>query len=423
MADPIEEELLNYEAVEDVPDQDVKSDKSSKVGKGYVATHSQTFRDFLLIPELMRAIQHNAFEHPSEVQAEAIPRALFGNDIICQGQSGMGKTAVFVLSILNQLDVEGEVAALVIAPSRELAYQIGDEFNRFSRFMKNVSTVCIYGGMPKSTQTDLLRSRKPNIVIATPGRCLDFLKERHSPLDVSKVRYFVIDEADKVLENEDMKRQVTQIFQKLPPIKQTMLFTATLPENMKEILRKFTRNPKEILIDDPQRLTLHGLQQYYCKLQPSEKNRKLLDILDDFSYNQVVIFVSTKERAKTLDGILNQVGHPSIAIHGEMQQTERIKAFRQFKEFQRKILVTTDLFARGIDVERVNIVVNYDMPNSADTYLHRVGRAGRFGTKGLSVSFVSTEEDTKVLDEIQKRFVVKIDPLPDSVEASTYMNA
>ncbi|KAK8882139.1 ATP-dependent RNA helicase ddx39a [Tritrichomonas musculus] len=424
MADPIEAELLNYEEVDDAPQHDIKSDKKSKIGKGYVAIHSHGFRDFLLNPEIVNALKDNAFEHPSEVQQKCIPYALLGNDIICQGQSGMGKTAVFVISVLQQIDpVEGEISCLVIALTRELTYQIGEEFNRFSKYMKNVSTVVLYGGISPQTQKDVLREKKPNIIVASPGRCLDFIRGKRPVLDVSKVRFFIIDEADKVLDSDNMKRQVTEIYNALPPNKQTMLFTATMPEKMMDVCRKFTKQPKEILLDANQKLTLHGLQQYYCVLEPKEKNRKLVYILDNFKFNQVVIFVSEKSRAKVLDQILNEAGFPSIAIHSNMPQLDRIKGLCLFKNFQKKILISTDLFARGIDVERVNIVINYDMPKSADTYLHRVGRAGRFGTKGLSVSFISSEEDKAMLDEIQKRFVVEIPVLPDKVDSGTYMNA
>ncbi|KAH0786085.1 DEAD-box ATP-dependent RNA helicase 56-like [Histomonas meleagridis] len=431
MADhDLEDELLNYEEVE--PVADIKQDKASLKGKGYVGTHSAAFRDFLLKPEIMRAINDNGFEHPSQVQQDCIPQALLGTDIICQGKSGMGKTAVFVISVLQQLDdhpTEGEIACLCIAPTRELAFQICSEFKRFSVHMNNVKAFVIYGGISIQAQINSLKQEKPNIIIATPGRLLALLKDKHPVLDLSKVRFFVVDECDQVFENSaegrkgNMKDDVEKIFRKLPQSKQTLLFTATMPESMKEICRKFTRNAAEVFVDDDKKLTLHGLQQFYIKLQPAEKNRKLIDILDNFTYNQVVIFVSEKRRAETLNNLLNECGYPSIAIHSKMAQPDRIKAFRSFKEFKKKILVSTDVFARGIDVERVNIVINYDLPNSTDTYLHRVGRAGRFGTKGLAISFVSTEEENTMLNEIQKRFEVEIQDLPATVDAGTYMNA
>ncbi|KAH0794261.1 ATP-dependent RNA helicase SUB2 [Histomonas meleagridis] len=422
MADPIEDELLAYNEIEQIAD--IKKDKSKIKGMGYVAIHSAAFRDFLLTPELMKAITDNGFEHPSQVQQECIPQALLGTDIICQGKSGMGKTAVFVISVLQQLDpVDGDCACICIAPTRELAYQICSEFIRFSKYMENVKSIVVYGGIPIQNQINTIREQKPNIIIGTPGRLLDLIQKHKSVIDLSKVRFFVVDEIDKIFEKPNMKISVEKIYKSLPQSKQTMLFSATMPDDMKDMCRKFTRNAAEVFIDDEKKLTLHGLQQYYIKLQPNEKNRKLIEILDNFTFNQVVIFVSKKKRAETLNNLLNECGYPSIPMHSKMQQIDRINALRQFKEFKKKILVSTDVFARGIDVERVNIVINYDFPTDSDTYLHRVGRAGRFGTKGLAVSFISTDEENKMLEEVQRRFEVKIKDLPVNVDAGTYMNA
>merc|ERR1711939_1272459 len=178
-----------------------------------------------------------------------------------------------------------------------------------------------------------------------------------------------------------------------------------------------------IFVDDQSKLTLHGLLQYYVKLNESEKNRKLNDLLDSLEFNQVVIFVKSVSRATQLDALLKDCNFPSICIHSGLPQAERIKRYSQFKAFEKRILVATDIFGRGIDVERVNIVINYDTPSDADSYLHRVGRAGRSGTKGLAITFVSTDDDSKVLETIQSRFEVAITELPDTIEASTYMNA
>lgn len=419
MADPLEQELLNFEEVAE--QTDVKKDQ--KVKGHYVGVHSTGFRDFLLSPELNQAIGDCGFEHPSQVQQECIPQAVLSRDIICQGKSGMGKTAVFVISVLQQLDpVEGEVSCLVLAPTRELAYQICKEFERFSKYMQNVTPRVLFGGIDKRTQRECLKTDKPNIIVACPGRCLEFVREKY--LDLSKVKFFIIDEADKVLEQEDMKKDVESICKALPQDKQTMLFSATMPEEMKKECRKLTRDAIEVFVDDDTKLTLHGLQQFYVKLAEAQKNRKLTEILDNFKFNQLVIFVSEVSRAKKLCDLLNECGYPTICIHRKMQQAERIKVLREFKDFKKKILVATDVFARGIDVERVNIVVNYDMPkDSSDTYLHRVGRAGRFGTKGLAVSFISSEEDVNMLQQIQSRFEVAIPELTGMVEADTYMNA
>jgi len=182
-------------------------------------------------------------------------------------------------------------------------------------------------------------------------------------------------------------------------------------------------NPLEIYINDGAKLTLHGLKQYYVQLEEQEKNRKLVDLLDALEFNQVVIFVRSVNRASELNKLLSDCNFPSICIHGGLKQEERIEKYRKFKDFQSRIMVATNIFGRGIDIERVNVVINYDMSENSDTYLHRVGRAGRFGTKGLAISFVSSKEDGDVLNEVQSRFVVSIPELPDEIDASTYMNS
>jgi ATP-dependent RNA helicase UAP56/SUB2 len=176
-------------------------------------------------------------------------------------------------------------------------------------------------------------------------------------------------------------------------------------------------------VDDETKLTLHGLQQHFVKLQESEKNRKLTDLLDALEFNQVVIFVKSVARANELNRLLNDCNFPSICIHSGMAQEERIARYTSFKDFMKRIMVATDIIGRGIDIERVNIVINYDMPDSADSYLHRVGRAGRFGTKGLAITFASSPEDTTVLNSVQERFEVNITELPPQIEISSYMNA
>lgn len=181
--------------------------------------------------------------------------------------------------------------------------------------------------------------------------------------------------------------------------------------------------PLEIYVDDETKLTLHGLQQHYVRLEESTKNRKLNDLLDSLEFNQVIIFVKSISRANELDKLLRECNFPSICIHGGLAQEERIKRYQQFKNFERRILVATDIFGRGIDVERVNVSISYDTPTDADSYLHRVGRAGRFGTKGLAIMFVSSDEDAEVLKQIQSRFEVAVPELPETIEASSYMNA
>ena len=219
-----------------------------------------------------------------------------------------------------------------------------------------------------------------------------------------------------------MRSDIQRIFKDTPVNKQVMMFTATLSADIKVTCRKFMQNPREILIENDKQLTLHGLKQYYVKLDEREKISKLMDLIDQLQFNQVIIFVKSVKYAIKLAEVLVKNAIPSKAIHRDVPQDERIKIYEGFKQFKHRILVATEIFGRGIDIEKINIVFNYDMPDSADSYLHRVGRAGRFGTKGLAITFSSSDEDKTVLDEIQKRFEVKIEELPTTIDSTTYMN-
>merc|ERR1719313_578536 len=267
----------------------------------------------------------------------------------------------------------------------------------------------------------MLKEKKPQVLIGTPGRVLGLLKEKDLKLD--KVNQFVLDECDKCLEKLDMRRDIQQIFLETPKKKQVMMFSATMTAETRALCKKFMQDPHEIRVDEESKLTLHGLLQYYVKLSEKEKNRKLNDLLDALEFNQVVIFVKSVQRAIALDKLLVECSFPSIAIHSGLKQDERIARYKQFKEFQKRIMVSTDLFGRGIDIERVNIVINYDMPDDSDSYLHRVGRAGRFGTKGLAITFSSTSEDNEVLAAVQKRFEVNIGEMPNHIDTTSYLNA
>ncbi|OMJ29806.1 ATP-dependent RNA helicase uap56 [Smittium culicis] len=402
-----------------------EKDSEGKDKKGsYVGVHSTTFRDFLLKPELLRAIVDCGFEHPSEVQQECIPQAILGLDVLCQAKSGLGKTAVFVLATLQQLEpVDGDVSVIVICHTRELAYQIKNEYTRFSKYMPTVRTEVFYGGTLYKKDQELLKDkdRCPHIVVGTPGRILALCRDNF--LRSSAVKHFVLDECDKMLDQLDMRRDIQDIFRSTPQSKQTMMFSATLSKEIRPVCRKFLQNALEIFVDDETKLTLHGLQQYYVSLTESTKNKQLSDLLDSLDFNQVVIFVKSGTRANQLNKILNACNFPSVCIHSHLKQEERISRYKAFKDFNKRVMVATDIFGRGIDIERVNVVINYDMSEDADSYLHRVGRAGRFGTKGLAITFVSTDEDKKVLESVQERFEVDIPVLPEKIESSTYMTS
>jgi ATP-dependent RNA helicase UAP56/SUB2 len=370
----------------------------------------------------LRAIADCGFEHPSEVQHECIPQAILGSDVICQAKSGMGKTAVFVLAVLQQLDPQpGEPSCLVMCHTRELAYQICHEFDRFKKYLPAVKTAVFYGGVPVQENRDLLKNDPPHIVIGTPGRVLQLAEEGN--LKLKGIKYFVLDECDRLLDSLDMRRDIQKVFRMTPHDKQVMMFSATLSDTIRPICKKFMHNPLEIYINDGSKLTLHGLKQYFVNLTEAEKNRKLVDLLDALEFNQVVVFVKSVNRANELNKLLVDCNFPSICIHGGMKQDERIDRYKKFKDFQSRIMVATNIFGRGIDIERVNVVINYDMAENSDTYLHRVGRAGRFGTKGLAISFIASEDDGKVLNDVQDRFTVSIPELPDEIDASTYMQS
>merc|ERR1711902_460823 len=398
----------------------VEAKKEGAVKGNYVSIHSSGFRDFLLKPEILRAIVDCGFEHPSEVQHECIPQAVLGMDILCQAKSGMGKTAVFVLATMQQLEpVEGQVSVLVMCHTRELAFQISKEYERSSKYMTGVKCAVFFGGLAITKDEAVLKNNCPNIVVGTPGRILALV--RNKKLNLKNLKHFVLDECDKMLEQLDMRKDVQEIFRSTPHEKQVMMFSATLSKEIRPVCKKFMQDPMEVYIDDEAKLTLHGLRQHYVKLKDSEKNRKLFELLDVLEFNQVVIFVKSVQRCVALASLLIEQNFPAIAIHRGMTQEERLSRYQQFKDFQKRILVATNLFGRGMDIERVNIVFNYDMPEDTDTYLHRVARAGRFGTKGLAVTFVSDEQDAKILNEVQDRFEVDITELPEEIELSSYI--
>ncbi len=351
-------------------------------------------------------------------------------DVLCQAKSGMGKTAVFVLTTLNQLQPkDGECQVLVLSHVRELAFQICNEYMRFGKNLEGVKVAALYGGVPRRSHIKLLQDEPPHIVVGTPGRVKDMVENGYLKLD--KLKFFIIDECDKILEQTDMRTDVQKIFLKTPPDKQVMMFSATLGTEVREVCLKFMQEPVlKIFVDEEEKLRLHGLAQFYVNLKEEEKNKKLTDLLDALDFNQLVIFVSTNQRAVALDQLLRECNFPSIHMHGGMPQQERIERYTAFKKNDVRILVSTNLFGRGIDIERVNVVINYDFPMAdksgeppADQYLHRVGRAGRFGTKGLAISFVSSDEDTTSLDAVQKRFAVRIPELPDEIDPKLYSSS
>jgi ATP-dependent RNA helicase UAP56/SUB2 len=410
-----DEVLPDYESSSEHED----ANGDNKVVPSTNAVHESGFADFLLKNELLKAIADAGFEHPSAVQHECIPAAILGTDLLCQAKSGMGKTAVFVLSTLHLIEKDAKgIVAVIITHTRELAYQILEEFNRFTKYLPHIKAKVVYGGVPIVQDKKELQE-PPQILIGTPGRLLHLAES--STINLSTVKFFILDECDQMLEELDMRSDVQKIFKFTPHIKQVMMFSATLSEDVRAVCKKFMHNPREIYINDKAKLTLDGLQQFYVNLTENQKNRKLVNLLDSLEFNQVVIFVSSVQRAQALNKLLESEKFPSICTHSGMKQDQRIDQYKNFKKFGSRILVTTNMYGRGVDFERVNVVFNYDMPDTEVTYLHRVGRAGRFGTKGIAISFVSSDADKEVMEKVRKQFVVKLPELPDELDCSTYM--
>jgi len=435
-----EEEVLDFDEEQEQQVGHAHDDGvATAKGDTYAGAASVGWREFAIKEELLKAIQEAGWEHPSEVQQQCIPKAIAGADVICQAKAGRGKTGVFVISLLQQLDVVetedgkdkvlNDCKAVVMCHTRELALQIQGEFNRLKSHLKNIRVETFMGGVPEEKDVAKIQKAQPHIAVGTPGRLKALVKK--GALKLAKLQFFVLDECDKMLEKADMRSDIQEVFVRTPVQKQVLMFTATLPAEMRTLCKKFMRkNPLEVLVDDEKELTLHGLVQHYVSLEEDGKNRKLFDILDMLDFKQVVIFVKTPKRAEVLAKLMRQVNFPAICIHSAMTQDERSKNFNAFRSGQERILVSTDLAGRGVDVVGVNVVINYDMPadddkhgKGDDTYLHRVGRAGRFGTKGLAITFVATEEDQRVLQKVQERFTVEIKPLPEQIDKKLYFHS
>ncbi|WUR05213.1 ATP-dependent RNA helicase [Vairimorpha necatrix] len=368
---------------------------------------SAQFKDFLLRDELMESIKDAAFEHPSEVQQMAIPKAILGQDILCQAKSGTGKTAVFVLSTLQQLKVvDKETVILVIVHTKEMAEQVKMEYLRFGKKMENVTVGAVYGGNDIEEDIKLLSSSSPSVLVGTPGRLAEIVRRR--ALNLKHVKYFVMDECDKVIGDLEMRNDTQEIFVNTPRNKQTLMFTATLNEYTTVECKRFLDNPFIVKVDDESKLTLYGLKQSYLEVDQKEKLNRLADLLNSTTYNQAIIFTASKIMPVKICDFLKNKGLVVMDLHAGLKSTERKERLVKFKKYEYRIMVTTDLMSRGIDVQDVNFVINYDMPDSPETYLHRVGRAGRFETEGQAVSFICSEEDSIKLNEIQSRFEISI---------------
>lgn len=352
-----------------------------------------SFDDFALNNTVKNALKDLGFITPTAVQEQAIPHVLKGSDVLACAQTGTGKTAAFLLPIINNMQ-NGQLKmgipnALVLSPTRELALQIADAFDDFAKGSK-LRQVCLIGGVSQNLQMAEVR-RGVNVIIATPGRLIDFI-ERGSLL-LHQIKYLVIDEADRMLDMGFIP-DIEKIMKRLPPRKQTLFFSATMPKPIEKLANKILNNPEKIFVTPPQ-TSSKNIKQYYIALRnPKNKEKRLSAFLSKEKVNQGMIFCNRKKDIDALCMLVAGFGYSVSPLHGDMSQMKRLQALESFKAGNIDILICSDVAARGVDVEGVSHVVNFEVPGSHEDYVHRIGRTGRAGSKGTSLTFVTDREKT-----------------------------
>lgn len=354
------------------------------------------FSKFKLSDEIMRAIEGLGYKKPSEVQGRVIPEIMLNKDLLVKSQTGSGKTAAFAIPLCEKIDwEENKPQVLVLSPTRELAVQVSDDFINIGRF-KRIKCVPVFGKQPISEQARALK-QKTHVVVGTPGRILDHI-DRGS-LDVSKIKYFVIDEADEML-NMGFIRQVEGIIRRIPKKKVTMLFSATIPQEIKELCEKHMDRPVDISIKN-QKLITDNIEHNLYYVNYDSRLDFLNNILICEKPETAVIFGRTKDSVDNIFEFLKSKSYSAGKIHGGLLQKERLEVMDRFKKGEFRILVATDIAARGIDIENITHVINFELPVEKEAYVHRIGRSGRAGAKGKAIS-ICTRKGDRYLDEIQK---------------------
>jgi ATP-dependent RNA helicase DeaD len=356
-----------------------------------------TFADLGLGDAVLKALKDVGYESPSAIQAATIPPLLAGNDMVGLAQTGTGKTAAFALPILDQLDIkQKKPQALVLAPTRELALQVCEAFEKYAAHIKGVHVLPVYGGQAYGVQLSALR-RGVHIVVGTPGRIMDHLEK--GTLDLSELRFLVLDEADEML-NMGFADDVETILADTPDTKQVALFSATMPAQIRRLSKKYLNDPVEITVKNKTTTSANTTQRYLICSYP-QKVDALTRILEVENFEGMIVFVRTKNETETLAEKLRARGFSAMAINGDVAQVQRERTVNQLKSGKLDILVATDVAARGLDVDRISHVVNYDIPTDTESYVHRIGRTGRAGRKGDAISFVTPREQY-LLKHIEK---------------------
>ncbi|KAG0679821.1 translation initiation factor eIF4A [Pichia californica] len=369
-----------------------------------------TFDQMNLKPEISRGIFGLGFEAPSAIQQRAILPIVSGRDVLAQAQSGTGKTATFSISALQRIDEkEKKTQALIMAPTRELALQIQRVVVSLALHMDVTVHACI-GGKSVGEDIEALKNGA-QIVVGTPGRVFDMIERGY--FKTKDVKMFIMDEADEML-SAGFKEQIYKVFQYLPETTQAVLLSATMPKDVLDVTTKFMRDPVRILVKKDE-LTLEGIKQFYVNVEKDEyKLMCLIDLYDSISVTQAVIFCNTRRRVEMLTEELTKQKFTVSSIHSDMSQQDRDKIMAEFRTGSSRILICTDLLARGIDVQQVSLVINYDLPDNNENYIHRIGRSGRFGRKGVAINLLADKDITR-MREIEMFYNTQIQELPADI--------
>ncbi|XP_004524166.1 putative ATP-dependent RNA helicase me31b [Ceratitis capitata] len=377
-------------------------------------TRGNEFEEFCLKRELLMGIFEKGWERPSPIQEAAIPIALSGKDVLARAKNGTGKTGAYCIPVLEQIDpTKDYIQALVIVPTRELALQTSQICIELAKHL-DIRVMVTTGGT--ILKDDILRIyQKVQLIIATPGRILDLMDKKVA--DMSHCKILVLDEADKLL-SLDFQGMLDHVIMKLPKDPQILLFSATFPLSVKNFMEKHLREPYEINLMEE--LTLKGVTQYYAFVQERQKVHCLNTLFSKLQINQSIIFCNSTQRVELLAKKITELGYCCYYIHAKMAQAHRNRVFHDFRQGLCRNLVCSDLFTRGIDVQAVNVVINFDFPRMAETYLHRIGRSGRFGHLGIAINLI-TYEDRFDLHRIEKELGTEIKPIPKVIDPALYV--
>jgi superfamily II DNA/RNA helicase len=371
------------------------------------------WNDLNIKENLLRGIFSFGFENPSPIQKRAIKPIIEKKDVIAQAQSGTGKTGAFTISSIEVVDeTVQETQALIMAPTRELAIQIIGVLDKMSTFIDGLKTKLLIGGTPMDK--DIIDiEKKPQIIVGTPGRVHDMLRRRK--INTKFIKLLILDEADEML-SAGFKEQIYNIFNFLGNDVQVGLFSATLPLEIQAITEKFMRDPVKILVKT-ESITLEGIKQYYIALEDdSQKYETIKDIFESISLSQCIIYCNSIKRVNDLNEALIKDGFPVCCIHSGMEKDERMNAYKEFSNGGARVLISSNLTARGIDVQQVSTVINFDVPKDVHTYIHRIGRSGRWGRKGMGINFI-TRRDIRLIRDIEEYYDTQIEEMPAQISS------